>query len=346
MADDEEQASASDHSADENEGDEDASDRLDSPVEYELPIYNKMRNRTKFFCKSSSKTRYSRDGRYACCLCEHLSELLIVDFVRHAQLLLKPKSPFSGTVDEFVLVNPTTMVAIGERGETFHDERGLWLLRMHVEEGAFETIKLAEHEAVPAYVLTEITGKNVDVKHVVIQRQWMSRTIRFCRLHVDKARLDVDWTERAEDAGQFFQLSKDGRSLFGISTEEYDVLYVYDIEQKTCSTREMAGYVHDHDEHWIPDEAFRSAENVYDAKWERLPIYTRQMGPVAPLVNAESGEDEGLLGVRLDGWEGRQEVDRYLFNTVDSLQLLAMDAFRKHHMKVKGDLNFHTLRWG
>ncbi|KAI6233183.1 hypothetical protein M3Y99_00944100 [Aphelenchoides fujianensis] len=338
MVDDEEQAGASDHSADENGEDEDAGDRAESPVVYRLPIHNERENWTKFFCKRSSIDRYSRDGRYAYCLCKELSELLVVDFVRHAQLLLKPTQSFEGSVAEFLLVNSTTIVALGERG--------LWLLRLHAEDGEFETIQLAAHDAAPTYVLTEIAGKEVDVRQAVLQLRSTSSQLRFGRLHVDDARLDVDWTESVDGAENFFQLSKDGRSLFGISTKEYDVLYVYDIEQKTCSTREMAGYVHDHDEHWIPDEAFRSAENVYDAKWERLPIYTRQMGPVAPLVNAESGEDEGLLGVRLDGWEGRQEVDRYLFNTVDSLQLLAMDAFRKHHMKVKGDLNFHTLRWG
>ncbi|KAI6227723.1 hypothetical protein M3Y99_01223000 [Aphelenchoides fujianensis] len=357
MSDDEEQEGASDHSADVNDEEDEASDRADSPPEYELPMHNKGYNWTKFWCKSSSKTRYSRDGRYAYCPCEHLSELLIVDFVRHAQLLLKPKeSSFDGSIGEFLLVNPTTIVALGDRG--------LWLLRMDVEAAEFEARHLAEHKAVLTYVLTKVTGKDVDVKHVVIQRQYTSRTICFCRLNVDDARLDVDWTEWAEEAGQFFQLSKDGRSLFGISTKEYDVMYVYDLEQKTCTSRQMAGCVYDHDEDCIPSEAFRSAESVYvlafkgvgyepnyscdayrcnlqEAKWESLPIDTWKMGSVAPLVNPESGEDVGLLGVRLGGWTGKYRVDRYLFNTVDSLERLAMDAFRKHHMNVKGDFNFH-----
>ncbi|KAI6230543.1 hypothetical protein M3Y99_01054500 [Aphelenchoides fujianensis] len=356
MADDEEQAETSDHSADENEEEEEAGGRADSPVAYRLPIHNERENWTKFFCKRSSIDRYSRDGRYAYCLCKEASELVIIDFVRHAQLLLKPRESFEGSVGEFLLVNLTTIVALGGGG--------LWLLRMHVEVGEFEALQLAAHDSAPAYVLTEIAGKQVDVKRAVLQLRSKSSQLRFGRLHVDDARLDVDWTEPVDGAENFFQLSKDGRSLFGISTKEYDLLFVYDLEQKACTTRELAGYVHDHDEHWIPDEAVRSAEHVYvltfeeykyppgytcvayrcnlqEARWEWLPIYTRQMGPVAPLVNAESGEDEGLLGVRLDGWEGRQEVDRYLFNTVDSLQLLAMDAFRKHHMNVKGDLNFH-----
>ncbi|KAI6232748.1 hypothetical protein M3Y99_00999400 [Aphelenchoides fujianensis] len=357
MADDEEQASASDHSADENGEDEDAGDRADSPVEYELPIHNDRGNWTKFFCKRSSRARYSWDGRYVYCLCKKFSELLIIDFVRQAQLLLKPtQSSFDGSIGEFLLVNPTTIVALGDRG--------LWLLRMDVEDGEFEAIQLAEHDSAPTYVLTEIAGTGVDVKQAVLQLHSSSAQLHFGRLHVDDARLDVDWTEPVEGAENFFQLSKDGRSLFGISTKEYDVLYVYDVEQKTCTTREMAGCVYDHDDHWIAPEAFRSAESVYvltfeeeeypphyscsayrynlqDAKWERLWIDTYRMGPVAPLVDAETGEDNGLLGVRLDGWEGKQEVDRYLFNTVDSLERLAMDAFRKHHMNVKGDFNFH-----
>ncbi|KAI6242084.1 hypothetical protein M3Y99_00247900 [Aphelenchoides fujianensis] len=364
MADDEEQARASDRSADENAENEEARGRGESRVEYELPFYNKMRNWTKFFYNTSTIVRYSRDGRYAYCFSDDLSELLIVDFVRHAQLRLKPKSAFGGIVEEFVLVNPTAMIAIGERGETFHDERGLSLLRMDVEGESFETIKLAEHEAVPTYVLTEITGKDVDVKHAVIHKQWTSRTICFCRLHVDDARLDVDWTERAEDAGLFFQLSKDGRSLFGISTKEYDVLHVYDIEQKTCTTKEMAGCVYDDHEDHLPDEASGSVENLYvrkwqdeehapyyawstyrcnlpEAKWERLSIDTCDMDPVAPLVDAKSGEDEGFLAVSYEHCEKKYRVDRYLFNTVDSLERLAMDAFRKHNMNVKGDFNFH-----
>ncbi|KAI6242114.1 hypothetical protein M3Y99_00251700 [Aphelenchoides fujianensis] len=356
MAEDEEQAGASDHSADGNEDKEEGSDRADSPITYELPIHNDRGNWTKFFCKRSSKARYSWDGRYAYCLCKKLSELLIIDFVRQAQLLLKPKeSSFDGTIGEFLLVNATTIVALGEGG--------LWLLRMHVEAAEFEAIQLAAHDSAPAYVFTEIAGTGVDVQQAVLQLHSSSAQLRFCRLHVDDARLDVDWTEPVEGAENFFQLSKDGRSLFGISTKEYDVLHVYDVKQKTCTSREMGGCVYDHDDHWIAPEAFRSAESVYvltfeeeeypphyscaayrcnlqDAKWERLWIDTYRMGPVAPLVNAESGEDEGLLGVRLDGWEGRQEVDRYLFNTVDSLERLAMDAFRKHNMNVKGDFNF------
>ncbi|KAI6192925.1 hypothetical protein M3Y99_01905700 [Aphelenchoides fujianensis] len=359
MADDEEQAGASDRSADGNEEDEDASDRSDSPVEHALPIHNKSHFWTKFFCKRSSKARYSRDGRYAYCLDRHLSELLIIDFVRQAQLLLKPKeSSFEAYINEFLLVNATTIVALGEGG--------LWLLRMHVEAESFEMIQLAAHDSAPTYVLTEITGTAVDVQQSALQLHSHSAQLLFGRLNVEEARLDVDWTESVDGAQNFFHLSKDGRSLFGISTEEYDVMHVYDLEQKTCCTREMAGCVYDHDEHWIASEAYRSMENVYvltfeedeydpyyeceayrcnlqDAKWERLPINTYHMGPLAPLVNAESGEDEGLLAVSYGASKGKCYVARYLFNTVDSLERLAMDAFRKHNMNVKGAFNFHTF---
>ncbi|KAI6242212.1 hypothetical protein M3Y99_00262400 [Aphelenchoides fujianensis] len=341
MADDEEQAGASDRSADENDEEEDASDRADSPVEYRLLVHNERRNWTKFFYKRSSNVRYSRDGRYA---------------YSPVQEALRPQESFEGSIGEFLLLNATTIVALGEGG--------LWLLRMHVGDAEFEAIQLAAHDSAPTYVLTEITGTGVDVKHAVLQLHSHSAELHFCRLHVEDARLDVDWTERTEDPDKFFQLSKDGRSFFGISTKEYDVLHVYDIEQKTCTSREMAGCVYEHDEHWIAPETFRSVESVYvltfeeeeypphysctayrcnlqEAKWERLWIDTYQMGPVAPLVNAESGEDVGLLGVRLDGWDGKHRVDRYLFNTVDSLERLAIDAFRKHNMNVKGDFNFH-----
>ncbi|KAI6242229.1 hypothetical protein M3Y99_00264500 [Aphelenchoides fujianensis] len=62
---------------------------------------------------------------------------------------------------------------------------------------------------------------------------------------------------------------------------------------------------------------------------------------IVPLVDAESGDDEGFLAVRYEEVEGTYRVDRYLLNTVDSLEHLAMDAFRKHYMNVKGDFNFH-----
>ncbi|KAI6219778.1 hypothetical protein M3Y99_01643500 [Aphelenchoides fujianensis] len=345
MADDEEQAGAFDRSADENDEEEEASDRAESPVVYRLPIHNERENWTKFFCKRSSIDRYSRDGRYAYCLCK---EGLRAADRRPRSSRSTPKESFAGSIREFLLVNATTIVALGESG--------LWLLRMHVEDAEFEVLQLAAHESAPAYVSTEIAGKEVDVKRAVIQLHSSSVQLLFGRLHVDDARLDVDWTEPVEDAQNFFQLSKDGRSLFGISTEDYDVMHVYDLEQKKCTSREMAGC--------IAPEAVRSVENVYvltfeedeypphytcaayrcnlqEARWERLPIYTRQMGPVSPLINAETGEDEELLGVRLDGWEGKKEVDRYLFNTVDSFERLAMDAFRKHNMNVKGDFNFH-----
>ncbi|KAI6227548.1 hypothetical protein M3Y99_01241300 [Aphelenchoides fujianensis] len=358
MADDEEQAGAFDHSADEDEDDEDASDQADSPVEYKLPIHNKRENWTKFFCKRSSIVCCSRDGRYAYCLCKKFSELLIVDFVRQAQLFLKPKqSSFDGSIGEFLLVNPTTIVALGEGG--------LWLLRMHVEDESFEMIQLAAHNSAPAYVLTEVTGTGVDVKQAVLQLHLKNDELRFGRLHVNDARLEVDWTKPVEDAENFFQLSKDGRSLFGVSAKEYDVLRVYDIEQKSCNTRGLAGRVPRNNDEWeVPCQAFRSVQHVYvltfeediyppyytcdayrcnlqEAKWEMLWADVGEVHRIVPLVNAESGEDEGFLIVRSRGFKGGYNVERYLFNTVDSLEHLAMDAFRKHNTNVKGDFNFH-----
>ncbi|KAI6220915.1 hypothetical protein M3Y99_01582200 [Aphelenchoides fujianensis] len=79
------------------------------------------------------------------------------------------------------------------------------------------------------------------------------------------------------------------------------------------------------------------------ATLENLPISVKGLHRLLPLANAETGEDYGLL--LLSYAEGRKtwKVYRYLLNTVDSLQLLAMDAFCKPHINVKGDLNFHTF---
>ncbi|KAI6225142.1 hypothetical protein M3Y99_01376400 [Aphelenchoides fujianensis] len=256
----------SDRSADENGEHEGASDRAESPVDHELPIHNVRENWAKFPCiESHHVRRFSLDGRYVYRLRLELSELQIIDLLRGSQLSLKSKTSFDDDIEEFVLVNTTSIVALGADG--------LWLLRMHVRSGEFEAIQLADHMGSrPSYVLAQIVGENADVKHAVIQWRWENTELHFCRLRLDDARLDVDWTEAMDGGKSFFQLSRDGRSLFGIRATEYEALRVYNLEEKTWTTKEMSGYS---------------------------------------------------------------------FPTVDSLERLAMDAFRKHNMNVKGDFNFH-----
>ncbi|KAI6227562.1 hypothetical protein M3Y99_01243000 [Aphelenchoides fujianensis] len=215
---------------------------------------------------------------------------------------------------------------------------------MHIKDESLEVLPLADHAHLrPSYVLTEITGDEANVKHAVIQWRWECTELHFCRLHLDDARLDVDWTEPMEDPENV----------------------VYNLEEKTWTTKGMSGYSF---QSYGSFEAFRSTENVYfltreeqdyppydkdpsmayahrcnlkEAKWEILRVDATDMLEIAPLVNAESGEDEGFLAVSYETVEGQYRVDRYLFNTVDSLERLAMDAFRKHNMNAKGDFNFH-----
>ncbi|KAI6218153.1 hypothetical protein M3Y99_01730000 [Aphelenchoides fujianensis] len=279
MSDEEERAEVPDRTRSSSESEEGESSNVGGgfAAEQRLPIHKRWRPWAEFFCKKSSIVRYSPDGRYAYCLCGYGSDLLVVDLVRHCQLLLKSERKcFEVNVAEFLVVNATTIVALGGRG--------LWLLRL--------------------------------------------------------------------------RLSADGRSLFAVCPDELKTLRVYDLEKKEWSAREISGQIDrsfnsveggfwsptnayflpfDYDQ---PSDRFVFRCNSADVKWETLPIVADDIDLLSPLVDAQ-GEDEGLLLVVHEGRLGKRVVYRHLFNTVDSLERLAMDAFRKHHMKVKGELNFH-----
>ncbi|KAI6216487.1 hypothetical protein M3Y99_01819800 [Aphelenchoides fujianensis] len=349
---DEEDAHDRSRSSSENEEGESANVGGGFTADQRLPIHKRWKPWAEFFCKKSSIVRYSPDGRYAYCLCGYGSDLLVVDLVRHCQLLLKSERKcFEVNVAEFVVVNATTIVALGGRG--------LWLLRLRVAAGSFEALQLADHEEWKrTYVLTEIAGSAVEVKRAVVHWQWVGTDLRFGRLNVDDARLEVEWEEDVANPTHSYQLSADGRSLFAVCPDELKTLRVYDLEKRTWSGREISGQIDrsfnsieggfwspthayflpfDYDQ---PSDRFVFRCNSTDAKWETLRIVADDIDLLSPLVDAQ-GEDEGLLLVVHEGRLGKRVVYRHFFKTVDSLERLAMDAFRKHHMKVKGDLNFH-----
>jgi hypothetical protein len=148
---------------------------------------------------------------------------------------LKSKNADRLDISTFVVVNLTTIV-------TF-DYRAMLLLRLSFENETFEQIKLV-HQPHPwaAYAITAIEGAHVDVKHTVLNCEYSSH-VRFVRLNLDGARLEGEVSIRTENRYSYYQLSSDGRFLYGLShwSDQLNTLHCLDIEKRTWGKIKLAG---------------------------------------------------------------------------------------------------------
>ncbi|KAI6239204.1 hypothetical protein M3Y99_00594500 [Aphelenchoides fujianensis] len=303
-------------------------------------LHRRLNPYNEFYYKESPVIRFAPNGR-------------LVYFV------FKAASPAA--------INPTTIVVL--------EPHALWLFRLDVESGRFEAIELeALRGASPTYVFTEIRGTGVELNCAVLNQQWGAE-LRFVRLNVDAARLEVDAVVQVEGAHDY-RLSADGRRLYGLSIhyQELGTLDVYDIEQRKWSTKKLSGAVGRREDcsfAWANDRVFLSGYDEVEGvrphlpfglkaelstlrckggysvfcldlqrcEWTKLPVVADNVRRISAIVDAESGEASGLLVMNEDessSSKWRMEVYRLLFRTLDSLVRIAVDALRRHNLDVAG----------
>lgn len=241
-----------------------------------------------------------------------------------------------------MLVNPTTIVAREYDGS-------LVLFRLCAREKTFERVELVPTPVARAvYVCTAIEAVGVAVGQAALDWDY-TRELRFVRLNIDDARVDVEWSVRVQHSFRFYHLSEDARFLYGLPWNGKRTLNVFDIEKRTWTRnkltgqfRKVGGRLHERKsqhttffqlEHcrilWSQRFAYISGRNAADehtglsfvfrcdlkrCEWTKLPIVSADKLAVSPLVNSNNGDDDGVLILRTN--EGRMDVYRLLFKRV------------------------------
>ncbi|KAI6241914.1 hypothetical protein M3Y99_00294500 [Aphelenchoides fujianensis] len=307
---------------------------------------------SQFLYEDMRKLKLSPDGRYAYFFRCWPEGLVVVDLLRNVRSAFHPTGAPLRLPKDFLIVNPTTIVVL--------DHARVLLLRLSVEENTYDAVVL-QHRTLPllpAYVFTEISGTNVELKRATAERAPTSR-VHFVRLNVDAARLQVGREERT-DRPLVHRLSEDGRSLYAIDLDRPTILCVFDLEQQTWSSSKLKGDI-DGTPSWRDGRLAWGDECVYfwgrfdsdqfsvfrcnleRLQWENLPFTMDPSDRLLPLVNAETGGEDGLLIVRCDEEQKNVEIYRLLLNTPDSLLRLCVDVLRKTRIDGDGELGFHAV---
>ncbi|KAI6243222.1 hypothetical protein M3Y99_00146500 [Aphelenchoides fujianensis] len=308
-----------------------------------------------FFYKDMRKLKLSRDGRYAYFFRCWPEGLVVVDLLRNVRTAFHSTGEPLRLPKDFLVVNPTTIVVL--------DHAAVLLLRLSAEENTYDAVVL-QHRTLPplpAYVFTEISGTNVELKQATAERAPTSR-VHFVRLNVDAARLHVDREERT-DRPLVHHLSEDGRSLYAIDLEQPATLCVSDLEQQTWSSTELTGDI-DATHSWHDGQLVWSDECVYfwgrsrnsssceistyrcdleQLQWKEMPLTMDRNDQLLPLGNAETGGNDGLTIVRCDEEQKKVEIYRLLLKTPGPLLRLCVDALRKTQINVKAEHGFHAV---
>ncbi|KAI6216573.1 hypothetical protein M3Y99_01812200 [Aphelenchoides fujianensis] len=171
----------------------------------------------------TGKMRCSKDGRYMFYL-SRMKELHVVDLVRNSRQMLKPEQhwPFFHYIHDFVIVNSMTLLV----HVNYYDEvNALLLIRLRDADGIYERVLLhrLEDYSPASFVLTEISGQNVEVKRAVLNNEGHCSRFVFLSVNIDEARAFVHHEATLnEDA---------------INDEDPTVLHVYSLGQRNW-TRE------------------------------------------------------------------------------------------------------------
>ncbi|KAI6243149.1 hypothetical protein M3Y99_00138300 [Aphelenchoides fujianensis] len=306
-----------------------------TPKEYKPLLHERLELYSEFCLKEWPVIRFSPDGRLAVFKTTPIPEMDVFDFA---------------------VVSPMAIFVL--------EPHALWLFRLNVEGGTFETIELERRpDSWPVYVFTEISGRGIELKQVALN-QCYSTEIRFVRLDVDAARLKVDAVEQLA-AARDYRLTSDGRLLYGLptSSKELDTLHVFDIQQRKWSTKQLSGEVGRLEGcafAWTKDRVFLAGYEEADAEcrysvfrldlrqlaWTKLPIVADSIRRISAIVDEESGEAVGLVVMNEDESGEKMEVFRLLYRTPDSLVRLAVDALRRHNLDVVGKEEFHAVMNG
>ncbi|KAI6226348.1 hypothetical protein M3Y99_01300800 [Aphelenchoides fujianensis] len=289
-----------------------------------------------------ARIRFTPNGRYAVCFWNAPSRLTIVDLVHNTQRVFRSRILTEKLWFEDVLfVNSNTILPI--------DADCLWLLRLSAEDEHFRAIPLNRFRCCrPAFVLTEISG--AEIQRAIIRGDSTPDQLLFARLDVDRRELRVDAHVAASPDSSHFGFCPNGRFLvaFGKNPRVCDV---YEIETKTWQRVEFYAreflwsktcvYLFDH---WQDEKADCSLFccDLRRLEWTKRRLPVVDVCRISPIVNAETGLDEGLLIVC--GREGeRKRIYRLLFDKPDLLVRLAVDALRKSRVDVAGKEGFRAI---
>ncbi|KAI6241757.1 hypothetical protein M3Y99_00296100 [Aphelenchoides fujianensis] len=292
-----------------------------------------------FICSRPEKFRWSADGRFFYAVWKD-RRLVVLDLVLNTQKEFTSKSPFSGDIQDFVVVDPLTVVA--------NTWEGLYLFRLNDEAATFESIKLELPDPfrwhTSTLVFTEILGTSGELKRAVLE-DGLGEVFVVARLDVRKGRVHVEADGFLEigmyDTWAAYHLSEDGRFFYslnwrypgGLSTERPSSTLSWSKKHAYFWTFNPSDPTH----RWL---VYRC--DFARLRWEKLPIRPTELHWVSAITNEESGEDEGLLLLCLPR-RGQPEVHRRLFKTPDSLVHLAVDALRRHNLDVVGKEEFHAV---
>ncbi|KAI6243148.1 hypothetical protein M3Y99_00138200 [Aphelenchoides fujianensis] len=296
------------------------------------------------------KVHSSPDGRFAYAFCFEPPGFVVVDLVLATQIVFTSQDFSNPLVLDFVVVSSVAVVVFATDG--------LWLFRLDAAEKTFERVALEPSGASAlAYIFTEISGSGVDVQRAALA--WnRPEQLRFVRLDVDRSRLEVDHVEWIEGTSRAYRSSEDGRSLYAINWDSPGTLHSFDLEEKTWTSEELTGSV----DQLTPRHCFWTETGAYfcgyelvdnhtrysvfrcdleEREWRKLPLVARDIDRLAPIVNAETGQEDGLFVVCTDWCSGRSRTYRLLFRNPDPLVLLAAVALRRGRLHVDGEWGFH-----
>ncbi|KAI6175170.1 hypothetical protein M3Y99_01987500 [Aphelenchoides fujianensis] len=291
----------------------------------------------------------STDGRYLYVFTTG-HHLLIVDLTRNEQTIMKPLKPFESTVMTYVVVNSTTIVA-----STCHEDGGgeVLLLRLDASADLYDYTRLFEDpHGVPTFVLTEINGREVDVKRTVLQG---FDGFVFLRVDIDKPEANVEHTAELPEGVEnsfYTHMSDDGREMFVIDEEDPKTLHVYKPQQEQWSKEKLGGadvgpkinimmrspqlYAEVLEDDFSPTAHSFVRCNVQAKMWEKVAIDAKDVVLVSPILNPAEGEEDGVVVIRSKKSHDvdnspliRIKVERHMFRATDSLQRQAFMAARK-----------------
>ncbi|KAI6233474.1 hypothetical protein M3Y99_00909000 [Aphelenchoides fujianensis] len=309
-------------------------------------------------------THFSAVGRYMQCSVSYCSIFLVVDLLRNTRIVFEPREANvrQESCDDFVFLNATTLFA--------YNWPALSLFRLFPEDGRAEKIVVRlPHNRPGVLVFTEIRGTNVEDKPFLFKSPGAHR-IQLARLDVDEARVEVDCELESPAENCVYGLSADGRFVYAFNHHDLHALHVLDVAEKKWAKRKLSGEI---DPTLHPTGLVCSSDHAYffgrkldpalleyhccggylpqtpvyrcsfeELEWRELPVGIDRLEQLAPIVNAESGGDDGLLLLaRPDRHTSR--IHRLLFRTPDSLLRLSVDALRRSRLDWRGSKGFHAI---
>ncbi|KAI6238788.1 hypothetical protein M3Y99_00660900 [Aphelenchoides fujianensis] len=261
--------------------------------------------------------RCSPDGRYVYSFVDSV-DLLIIDLYRSMQKVLKPAVEWGGSLEDFVVVNPNAIFLLVSGRRCVRGALGcykaLYRLRFSDDGDVYEcTLVSHTGESLSwTIVFSQITGRQVDVKQAVLGSRG---DLAFYHVDVDEPRAieqsgDIELPENTRFVGR---LSENGRKFYAMG-EDPKVLHVYWLNEKAWT--EAVLNTDAMQSNFVIDKCFWTANTLYakvdpkehspkdfllfrcdlkQKRWEEMAVDAEDLEHIFPLVNSESGEEDGIL---------------------------------------------------